>query len=138
DIRVASDPTDVGHAPINIRGMNVLIKLRGARRIGQIAARAVLAALGFSGRAARVHQKERRFRVLRDRFDGLALIVLEDIIDKIVALGNHRYFGHAPSGEALPDQNFVDVLSFFLSGGYSNVGGAFVVYPFAVAVVTVR
>ncbi len=49
DIRVTGDPADVGHAPVNVFGMNVLVILRSARDVGEIAAGAMLAALGLAG-----------------------------------------------------------------------------------------
>jgi hypothetical protein len=76
DVRVAGNPADVRHAPINIFGMNVLVMyLEVPASIGQIAAGAVLAAFGFAGGAAGVHQEKRRFRVLRDGFhDGVTVV----------------------------------------------------------------
>ena len=66
DIGVARDPADVGHAPVNILGMNVLDVFGGAGHIGEVAAGAMLAAFGLSGAAAGVHQKQRRFRIHGD------------------------------------------------------------------------
>ena len=92
NVGVPGDPADVGHAPVDVRGMNVLIVFRGAGHVGEITAGAVLAALGFAGRAAGIHEKERSFRILRNRLDGVAAIVLQNIVDKIVALHDHGRF----------------------------------------------
>ena len=69
DVGVARDPADVRHAPVHVLRVDVLVVLRGPGDVGQIAAGAVLAALGLARRAARVHQEERRFRVHRHRID---------------------------------------------------------------------
>ncbi len=61
DVGVAGDPADVGHTPVNVGGMDVLIELGSARGVGQIAAGAMLAALRLSGGAAGVHQEKRIF-----------------------------------------------------------------------------
>ena len=59
NIGVARDPSDVGHAPVNIFGMNVLDVLGCAGHVGEVAAGTVLAAFGLSGAAAGVHEKQR-------------------------------------------------------------------------------
>src|SRR6266487_6114272 len=89
DVGVAGDPADVGHAPVDVLGMNVLVILGRARHISKIATGAMLAAFWFAGRAAGVHEEERGFRVLRDGLDSLAAIVLEDIINEVVASHDH-------------------------------------------------
>ena len=63
DVRVTGNPPDVGHAPVNILRSNVLVILRGPGDVREIPAGPMLAPLGLAGRAARVHQKERRLRV---------------------------------------------------------------------------
>src|SRR5208337_380611 len=72
NIGVAGDPADVGHAPINILGMNVLDVLGGAGHVGEVAAGAVLAAFGLSGAAAGVHKKQGSLRIHGDGSDQLA------------------------------------------------------------------
>ena len=82
DVGVAGDPADVGHAPVDIFGMNVLIILGGAGNVGEIPAGAVLAALGLAGGAAGVHEEERIFGIHGDGFDDAIAIILEDIVDE--------------------------------------------------------
>src|SRR5712675_2276782 len=76
DVRVPGDPADIRHAPVDIVWMNVLVILGGSRNVGQIAASAMLAALGLAGGAAGVHQEERSFSILRDRLHDVVAIVL--------------------------------------------------------------
>src|SRR5579859_1721472 len=137
DVGVAGDPADVGHAPVNVFGMNVLVILRGARDVREIAASAMLAALGLASGAAGVHEEERGFGVLGDRLDEVIAIVLENIVDEEIALHNHRGFGAEVARVALPDENFVDGLAFFFCGFHGDVCVAFVIDPFSVAVVAV-
>jgi len=59
DVGMAGDPADIGHAPVHVFGMNVLVILCGAGDVGEVTAGAVLAALGFAGGAAGVHEEER-------------------------------------------------------------------------------
>ena len=98
----------------------------------------MLAALGFARGATGVHEEEGRFGVLRHWFDNLAAIVLDDIFDEIIAFADHRRFGHALAGITTPDEDLVDLLALFFCGLNGDVGIAFVVDPFAVAVVAVR
>src|SRR5207248_5847876 len=51
DVGVAGDPADVRGAPVGVGGVDVLVVLRGAGHVGQVAAGAVLAALGPAGGA---------------------------------------------------------------------------------------
>src|SRR5229473_4661006 len=97
----------------------------------------MLATFGFAGGAAGVHEEERGFGVLRDGLDDVIAIVLQNIVYKIIALQDHGRFGIVFVVEALPDENFVDGLAFFFRGFHGDVGVAFVVDPFAVAVVAV-
>src|SRR6266403_335237 len=85
DVGMAGDPADVSHAPVDVFGMNVLVILGGADDVSEIAAGAVLAALGLAGGAAGVHEEERSFGVLRDGLDDLAAIVFQDIVAEEVA-----------------------------------------------------
>src|SRR3989442_14959536 len=66
DVRMPRDPADVGHAPVNVFGMNVLVVLGSSGDVGEIAARAVLASFRLAGRAAGVHQEERGFGIHRN------------------------------------------------------------------------
>src|SRR5712691_9583702 len=97
----------------------------------------MLATLGLTGSAAGVHEEQRGFGVLRDGLDDLIAVLLQDFVDKVIALQDHGRFGIVFVMEALPDENFVDGLAFFFRGLHGDVGVAFVVDPFAVAVVAV-
>ena len=48
DIGMAGDPADVGHAPVDIFGMNVLIKLGSAGDVCEVTTSAVLTTLRFA------------------------------------------------------------------------------------------
>ena len=137
DVGVAGDPADVRHAPVDVFGMNVLIILGGAGDVGEIAAGAMLAAFGFAGGAAGVHEEERIFGVHGNGFDDAIAIILEDVVDEEVALHDHRRVGSVAVRIALPDQNLVDVLAFFFGGFDGDIGAGFVVHPAAVAVIAV-
>src|SRR5580693_2048038 len=89
DVRVAGDPADVGHAPINVFGMNVLVILGGAGDVSEIAASAVLATLWLASGAAGVHEEKRGLGVLRDGLDNVAAIIFQDVVDEVVTLENH-------------------------------------------------
>src|SRR5271156_3819708 len=127
---MAGDPADVGHAPIDVVGMDVLVILGGGGYVGEVAAGAVLAAFGLAGGAAGVHEKEWGFRVLGDGIDEVVVIVVEDVFDEVVAAHDHWGFGAEVAVVALPDQDFFGSV-------YGDVGAGFVVDPFAVAVVAV-
>src|SRR2546430_1076003 len=97
----------------------------------------MLAAFGLAGGAAGVHEKERGFGVERNGFDELAAVILQNIFDEIIAFADHRCFRHLFAGMTAPDENFVDVVAFFLCGLHGDVGVAFVIDPFSVAIVAV-
>src|SRR5882762_932481 len=134
---MAGDPANVGHAPVDVFEMNVLVILGGAGDVGEIAAGAVLAALGFAGGAAGIHEEERSFGVLRDGLDDLAAIVFQDIVDEEVAARGHGRIGSVFSWVALPDKDLVNLLALFRGGANGDIGAGFVVDPLAVAVVAV-
>ena len=116
DVRVPGDPADVGHAPVDVLRVDVLDVLRSPRDVGEVAARPVLAALGLSGRAARVHEEERRLGVHRDRLDPGAVVILQDLVDEEVAALHHRRGRGVLLRIALPDEDLVDLLAFLLGG----------------------
>ena len=41
-------------------------------------------------------------------------------------------------GVAAPEENFVDVLAFFFCVGDGDIGTGLVIYPLAIAVITIR
>ena len=59
DVGVAGDPADVRHAPVRVVRVDVLVELRRAGHVGEVAAGGVLAALRAAGGAGRVHQEQR-------------------------------------------------------------------------------
>src|ERR1700692_4037719 len=107
---MAGDPADVGHAPVNVVGGNVLVILGGAGHVGQVASGAVLAAFRLAGGAAGVHEEQGSFGVQGDWVDDVIVVVVEDVFDEVVAAHDHRRFGTEVVGVTLPDQDFVDVL----------------------------
>src|SRR6266576_3254740 len=137
DIRVPGNPADVSHAPVDVLGMNVLVILGGACNVGEVASGAVLAALGFAGGAAGVHQEERSFGVLRDGLDDLAAIVFQDFVDEDVAAHDHGCFRSVFSGIAFPHEDLVNLLALFRRSSHGDVSAGFVIHPLAVAVISV-
>src|SRR5579859_1687213 len=97
----------------------------------------MLAAFGFAGGAAGVHEEERGFGVERDGFDDLAAVIFQNVFDEKIAAADHGRFRHLFARETAPDEDFVDVLAFFFGGGDGDVGVAFMIDPFSVAVVAV-
>src|SRR5262249_47753726 len=55
DIGMTGNPADIGHAPVDVLGMDVLNVLRRPGYVGEISAGAMLTALRSAGGAARVH-----------------------------------------------------------------------------------
>src|SRR5260221_9362514 len=98
----------------------------------------MLAAFGLAGGAAGVHEKERGFGVERNGFDDLAAIIFQNIFDEIIAVADHRCFRHLFAGITAPDEDFVDVVAFFLCGLHGDIGVAFVIDPFSIAIVAVN
>src|SRR5208282_4907231 len=97
----------------------------------------MLAAFGFAGGAAGVHEEERCFGVLGNGLDNLASVILQDIVHKVVAVHNHGRFRAEVACVAAPEEHFVDVLPFFFCGGYGDVGAGFVIHPLAIAMITI-
>src|SRR6185369_3902838 len=110
---MAGDPADVRHAPVDVFGMNVLDVLRRPGHVREVAADGVLAALGPSGRAARVHEEERRLGWHWDRVNSLSAIFGEKVVEDHVALCGERSRARVLAGMALPDQHFVDLMTLF-------------------------
>src|SRR5260221_8327597 len=137
DVGVAGNPADVGHAPVDVLGMDVLVILGGAGDVGEISAGAVLATFGLAGGAAGIHQKKRCFGILRNWFYNLVAVIFQDIIHDVIAAHDHGRVGRIFCGIALPDENLFDCLAFFRGRVYGNVGAGLVVHPLAVAAVAV-
>src|SRR5260221_1079009 len=121
DVGVAGDPADVGHAPVNVFGMDVLVILGSARHIGEVTAGAMLAAFGFAGGAAGVHQEEWIFGLHLDRFNDGVAVILEHIVDEIIAAHDHRDVGSILVLVAAPDENLVNLLALFYGGFHGDV-----------------
>ena len=67
----------------------------------------------------------------------MAAVVLQNVVDEIIALHDHRRVGAVLAGVALPHQNLVDVLAFFFGGLYRDVRGGLMIHPLTVAPITV-
>ncbi len=132
------DPADVGHAPVNIGRMDVLHVFGGAGGVGQISARSVLAALGFSGGAAGVHQEQRVFGIHLFGFDPSAVVVFEHIVDKIIPSIDHRCRAGGLAGIALPYEDLVYLLSVLARQIDGNVRILLVVEQRPAAVIRIR
>src|SRR5882762_2233738 len=137
DVGMAGDPADVGHAQVDVFGMNVLVILGGAGDVGEVASGAVLAALGFAGRAAGVHQEERSFGVQRDGLDELAAILFQDFVNEEVSAHDHGCFGSVFSWIAFPHQDLFNLLALFRRGSHGDIRAGLVIHPLAVAVIAV-
>ena len=137
DVGMAGDPADVGHAPIDVLGVDVLDVFGGAGGISEIAAGAVLASLGLAGGAAGVHQEQRRLGRHRHRLDPLAGMVLEHIVDDEIAALDHRRRRRGLAGVALPHQHLVDGLAGLFRHLAGDVGVGLVVDQLAAAMIGV-
>src|SRR5215471_6047893 len=60
DVGVAGDPPDVGHAPVRVLGVDVLVVLGRPGHVGEVATGGVLGTLGTPGGPAGVHEEQRR------------------------------------------------------------------------------
>ena len=138
DVGVAGDPADVGHAPVRVVRVDVLVVLGRAGHVGQVPAGGVLAALGSAGGAAGVHQEQRRLGRHGHRRDDLVPVIGEDLVDEEVPALHHRRLGGELAREAPPDQHLLD-LGAFLAGRLDRlVGLDLVVLHGAAAVVGVH
>ena len=114
DVGVTGDPADIGHTPVDVGRVNVLVVLRRPRDVREVAAGAVLAALRLSGGPARVHQEQRRFRGHRDRLDPLTPVLLEEVIDHKVPSVDEGRLGGILAGIALPHEDLLDLVAVLL------------------------
>ena len=137
DIGMARDPADVGHAPIDIFGMDVLNIFGGPGHIGQIASDAVLTALGLTRCSARVHHKERILRRQGNRVDSNSLIVLQHLVREVVTPFNHRGLGGVFSRVASENQNLVDTLALLLGHLHGDIGVLLVIQQLTRAIVAI-
>src|SRR6516164_9785506 len=111
DVGVAGDPADVGQAPVHVVWVDVLVILGRAGDVGQVPAGAVLAALWAAGGAAGVHQEQWRLGRHRQRLDGPAPVLGENLIDEEVPAIAHRGRRGVLASVAPPDQHLVDLLA---------------------------
>ena len=138
NIGVARDPADVGHAPVNILGMNVLDVFGGTGHIREVAASAVLAAFGLSGAAAGVHEEQRRLRIHGDGRHDLTRVIGEHFVNPEIAPFHKRRSRRTLAGVPAPDQDLVHHMAFLFGKVQRDVGGRFVVEHLAVAIVTIH
>ena len=98
----------------------------------------MLGALRLGGRAARVHQEERRLGRHRHRLHDFATIVGEHLVNEEVAalyhLGLRRVFPGVPA----PDEDLIDLEPFLLGGGDGLFRLDLMIQQLAVSVVGVH
>jgi hypothetical protein len=111
DVGVAGDPAYVGHAPVHVVGVDVLVVLGGSGHVGQVAAGRVLGALGAAGGPAGVHQEQRRVGGQGHRLDYRAGVLGQDLVDEEVPSGCHRRRRGVLARVPPPDQHLVDFLA---------------------------
>src|SRR5271166_3642681 len=91
NVRMTRDPADIGHAPVDVLGMNVLNVFRRPGDVSEIPAGAVLTALRLPGGAARVHQEQGGFGRHLHRIDPAVAEERQHLIDdEIAALDQRR------------------------------------------------
>ena len=118
--------------------MDVLVVLRGAGDVREVAAGAVLAPLGPGRRAARVHEEQRGLGRHGDRLDHPPPVVREQLVDEEVPAGDHRALRRVPAGVPSPHQHLVDLDALVARLRHRLVGLGLVVDQLAVAVVAVH
>ena len=138
DVGMAGDPPDVGHAPVGVVGVDVLVVLGRPRHVGEIAADAVLCTLGPARGAGGVHQEQRRIGGQRDRLHQLAVIGAEHLVHEEVPALGHGGLRAVLAGVAPPHQHLVDPLALLPRLGHGLVGLHLVVDEIAAAVVAVH
>ena len=138
DVGVAGDPADVGHAPVGVVGVDVLVVLRGAGDVGEVAAGAVLAALGSGRGAAGVHQEQRRLGGHRHRLDDACRGTRRGGRRRRSRVRRPSGSARRTAGVASPDEHLVDVDAEFARRRHRLVGLGLVVDQLAVAVVAVH
>src|SRR5215831_1277531 len=134
---MARDPPYIGHAPVDVFGMNVLNVLRSACDVSQIPAGSMLASLGPAGGAAGVHEEERSLRRHRYRRYNLAGVFLEQLVEEEIAPLDHGLGRVILTRLPPPHQDLLNLLPFFLGRLYGKIGLFFVIGHVAAAVVAV-
>jgi hypothetical protein len=97
----------------------------------------MLTAFWLARCSAGVHQEKGIFGLHGNGIDDAIAIILNDVVDEIIALHNHWRIGSKSVGITLPDQHLVDVLAFLLRGGNGKFGTGLVIDPPAVAMIAV-
>ena len=138
DVGVPGDPADVGHAPVGVLRVDVLVVLGRPGHVGQVAAGAVLGALGPSRGAAGVHQEQRRLGRHGHRRHDLAAVAGQHVVDEEVAALGHRRLRGILARVAPPDQDLVHVLALLVRLGQRLVRLHLVVGQGAAAPVAVH
>ncbi len=118
--------------------MDVLVVLRGPGHVGEVAADAVLCALGAAGGARGVHEEQRRPGGQRDRLHELAMVGAEHLVDEEVPALGHGRLGAILARVAPPHQHLVDLLALLVRLGQRLVGLHLVIDEVAAAVVAVH
>src|SRR3569623_253278 len=131
DVTVAGDPADVGGAPEHVVLADIEHPLHGDDAAEQIAGTGMLDALGFTGGAGRIEQKQRMFAFDPHRFAVIGLVRDHVGPPQVAArLHGHRMTGavihdHVFDGCAAVTQRFVRSLFQLnaLAAAVSAVGG---------------
>ena len=118
--------------------MNILVVLGCSRDIGQVAAGAMLATLGFAGSPTRVHQEKRGFRIHRDGIDSAPFEVFEHIIDEIIAPLHHGLRREILALMAAPNENLVNLLAFLPGHLDGIIRARLVIYDLSIAAIAIR
>ncbi len=82
----------------------------------------MLASLRLARGSTCVHQEQGRFGVQRNRLDDVIPVIMQHIVDEEIPPHDHGRLRAEMPRIALPDENFVDGLAFFLGGFHGNVG----------------
>ena len=138
DVGVAGDPADVGHAPVHVVRVDVLVVLGRPGHVGHVAAGAVLAALRPAGRAAGVHEEQRRLGGHGHRRDGRSLVLAEQVVHEHVPAVDHGRLGRVLAGVTAPHEDLVDLLALLGRLVDGLVGLDLVIDELAAAVVAVH
>ena len=117
--------------------MDVLVVLRGAGHVAEVATDRVLGPLRAARGAARVHQEQRVVGGQRLGLHLLPAVVAEQIVDEVVPALDHRALGVVLAGDPPPHEHLLDLDPLLASLLNRLIGLHLVVDQVAVAVIAV-